>query len=122
MKPIVAVIDDNETACAWVKVALERAGYEVVTYTNSFGIQAFVRKSRPVALVLDVNMPALSGPVICNLLKDDPKTRSLAIILYSGMEVDDLRAAAKACRADAFVCKSQDATPLVMQLRSISPT
>ena len=121
MKPVVAVIDDNETVCLWVKAALEQAGYEVVTYTNSFGIQAFVRKSKPVALVLDVNMPALSGPVICNLLKDDPKTSSLAIILYSGMDVDSLRNAAKACRADAYVRKSEDAGPLVKQLRSLSP-
>ena len=116
----VAVVDDNSVARTWIRSVLSGAGFEVVEYARSFGIQAFIRQTRPSVLILDVNMPALSGNVICSLLKENADTREVLIILYSAAAADTLQELAASCKADGWLRKSNDPNELVSKVKSIS--
>ena len=118
MRPLVAIVDDNEVTCAWVSQALTEAGFDAIAYSSSFGIQAFIRKHKPELLLLDVQMPALSGKAICNLLKSDAKTSGLRIVLHSSMSQEELKLAVLECRADGYVEKSKDPQPMITKIRS----
>ncbi len=112
----VSVVDDSEVALEWVRQALPDDQFEVMTHNLSLGFQAFVRKSRPDILLLDLNMPALRGDVVCRMLKDNPHTRDVIVALYSSGTEDDLKTASKNCSADGYVVKSDSVTDFVKQV------
>lgn len=119
MKRRIVVVDDNDLTLQWMRKHLEDAGYEVGTYSASFGIQKFVSQFKPDVLILDVNMPALNGNVVCRLLKEKPATRGLHIFLHSSMPAADLAAASRQCGADGFVVKSDDPRHLLNTLDAV---
>lgn len=115
-KQRVSVVDDSEVALEWVRQALPADQFEVTTHNLSLGIQAFVRKSKPDILLLDLNMPALRGDVVCRMLKDNPHTRDVIVALYSSGTEEELRLASKNCNADGYVVKSDSVTDFVEQV------
>jgi CheY-like chemotaxis protein len=63
----IAMIDDSQVELKWLTRHLARFGYEVVTHDLSIGIQAFVAQQQPDIVLMDVNMPALSDPLIFHM-------------------------------------------------------
>jgi DNA-binding response OmpR family regulator len=113
----VAVVDDSAVALAWARETLERAGFEVATYNSSLGIQAFVRAQHPILVLLDVCMPALRGDAVCKMIKSNPATALVRVVLYSSLPEDELRQRAVDAGADAYIVKSADGTELVRSIR-----
>jgi len=58
---LVLVVDDDEDIRACVSLHLEAAGYRVETAKDGIDAIEAMRRSRPDALVLDVEMPRLDG-------------------------------------------------------------
>lgn len=114
--PKVVFVDDSIVALEWAKEALGEVGIDVVTYNASLGIQSFVRKTKPNVVLLDVNMPALNGDLVCRMLKDSVQTRNVVVVLYSSMPENELAALAAKAGADGYIVKSDDGARLAEQL------
>lgn len=112
----IVLVDDSVVALEWAREALGPFGYDIVTYNASLGIQAFVRKNQPQLVLLDVNMPALNGDLVCKMLKESPQTKEVLVALYSGMPEPDLKALAAKSGADGYIVKSNDVSYLAQQL------
>jgi CheY-like chemotaxis protein len=54
------------------------------------GIQAveFTRTQKPDAILMDIMMPKMDGLTACRLIKNDPATQSIPIIICTGMGVE----------------------------------
>lgn len=115
----IVLVDDSMVALEWAREALQPFGYDVVTYNASLGIQAFVRKTQPTLVMLDVNMPALNGDLVCKMLKESPQTRSTLVALYSSMPEPELEALAKKAGADGYIVKSNDVKYLATQIEKL---
>jgi len=59
-------------------------GFNIETATN--GIQALIkaRRSLPDILIIDVNMPEVDGIAVCARLRDDPRSKHIAMIVVTG--------------------------------------
>lgn len=112
----IVLVDDSLVALEWAREALAPLGFDVVTYNASLGIQAFVRKNQPRLVLLDVNMPALNGDLVCRMLKESPQTKDVLVALYSSMPEDELQQLAIKSGADGYIIKSNDANALSEQL------
>lgn len=117
--PRVVLVDDSIVALEWAKEALSSFGFDVVTYNASLGIQSFVRKTQPQAVLLDVNMPALNGDLVCRMLKDSVQTRDVVVALYSSMPEDELGELAVKAGADGYIVKTNDVAKLAEQLNAL---
>jgi len=115
----VMFVDDSEVALDWAKESLQPLGFEVITYNASLGIQSFVRRNLPDIILLDVNMPALRGDMVCSMLKKNPHTQGVIVALYSGMPADELKARADSVGADGYVVKVNDVKELVNQIKDL---
>lgn len=113
----ILLVDDSEVALEWAKEALEALGHEIVTYSSSLGIQMTVRKEAPDVVLLDVNMPALNGDLLCRMLKQNERTKDVSILLYSSIDEEELESKAASVGADGFVRKTQKVDELREQLR-----
>jgi two-component system, OmpR family, phosphate regulon response regulator PhoB len=84
---------------------LSQRGYDPVTATDGQEALEVIRARRPVAAVLDWVMPVLQGPKVCGLLKRDPETAAIPVILLTARASEDDIAAAFAEGADDYLTK-----------------
>lgn len=80
----VLVVDDEETIREVVRTALEAlAGWKVEATSNGAQAVELCSADPPDAVLLDVMMPMMDGPTTFARLQDDPRTRSVPVILLT---------------------------------------
>ncbi len=106
----ILVIDDDELLLLTTKAVLEAEGYEVETHCGAFGATGVIQRSPPDLLLLDVNMPGLSGlGLLDSLAGTHPPSEDMRILLHSSNDADSLRLAVRRTAADGYVCKGDPA-------------
>lgn len=65
------------------RTRLEVNGFEVVTAEDGEQALARFRERRPNLVLLDLKMPRMDGLQVCRILKADPSTRDVPIIVFS---------------------------------------
>lgn len=99
----ILIVDDDPRFLKTTRGLLENFGYDVIEHNTPFRTMEVVIGQRPNLVLLDVNMPGLSGDRLCSLLKASRKPP--AILLHSSNDEDSLRLAVTQCGADGYVCK-----------------
>ena len=109
----ILVVDDSAVQLRVIRAALEKAGFRVVEATN--GAEGLLRiAEQPFDLVVsDCHMPLMDGYQLCRLVKDDPATRDLPVILLTGEQNRLSRFWARTCGADLFLTKGHGLGDLV---------
>jgi CheY-like chemotaxis protein len=97
----VLVVDDSPLTLEVVRHLLEREGFEVLA-ADSPGSAAVALEWGPTIVVLDVNLPGISGVELCRRLK---RNGEVTVILFSELALRDLAELAARCGADAYVSK-----------------
>lgn len=105
----VLLVDDEPDFLVVMEKLLKREGYEVLEAINGKGALKKVREEKPDVLLLDVMMPDIEGWEVCRMLKKDPKTRDLPIIMLTVMaEEDSIKRSFEYAGADWHVSKPFD--------------
>ena len=81
----VLVVDDDQSAVAFVRGALEPQRFVVVGVNNGQAGLSEAKKERPDVIILDVYMPGQTGFYTLQDLKADPETKSIPIIMLTGV-------------------------------------
>ena len=86
----ILVVDDEIYIVHILDFSLGMEGYEVVTALDGEQGLEKARTERPDLIVLDIMMPKLDGYETCKILKGDPATRDIPVILLSakGRNID----------------------------------
>ena len=105
MKKKVLVIDDEEMHLYTAKGLLEGQGVEVVTHQGGFGATNRIIEVRPDLVLVDVNMPALSGGSLATLIEPICRELGVPVYFYSSNDEASLRELAAAHRVQGYVCK-----------------
>jgi CheY-like chemotaxis protein len=84
--PTVVIADDSPTLRRIVTSVLSKEGFEVVSAEDGVSAVQQVFATMPDAVVLDVQMPRVSGYVAARLLKDDWQTADIPIILLTSLD------------------------------------
>ncbi len=80
------IVDDSPTIVFALKKMLESAGYKTLQAFTAEEGQALARSARPDILFLDIVLPGMNGFTALRLLRRDPLTRSIPIIMMSSNE------------------------------------
>lgn len=81
--PMILNVDDDEIKRYTITRTLQKAGFEVQEATSGKDALHLARSLKPDLIVLDVNLPDISGIEVCRQLRDDPVTASTAILHLS---------------------------------------
>jgi twitching motility two-component system response regulator PilG len=111
--PTVVIADDSPTLRRIVGAVLEREGFSVIACED--GVQAVqaVFRHQPDAVVLDVQMPRLSGYVAIRVLKDDWQTADIPTLLLTSLDAASDRYWGRLVGAERFLTKDFEAPDLV---------
>jgi CheY-like chemotaxis protein len=101
----VLIVDDDRSHLETTRELLEDEGYEVLTQSSPFGATERIMVSRPDVVLLDVNMPALSGEVLLPILRGREQTRDTRVVFLSSNDEETLRTATRRLGAAGWVCK-----------------
>ena len=108
----ILVIDDDRAHLETTRDLLEEEGYDVITQAGPFGATERIMVTRPDLVLLDVNMPALSGEMLLQVVKGREQTREARVVLHSSNDEEALRGAARRLGAAGWICKG-DPTALL---------
>jgi signal transduction histidine kinase len=113
------VVDDDPRIRPFLCAALETAGF-AVTATASGEEALRLAGARPDLIVLDVELPDLSGREVCRRLKAAPDTATVPILMLSGVFVDPAdRSQALEDGSDAYLTKPVTVRELVATARAL---
>ncbi|HND64912.1 MAG TPA: response regulator [Elusimicrobiota bacterium] len=90
----VLVADDSAVLLKVARLVFEKAGHRVESASDGQMALDRARTFRPDLIVLDAEMPVLSGLEACRALKADPLTAAAPVHIYTGHDVDGPAAAA----------------------------
>lgn len=79
----ILVVDDDRALLLIMQLTLERAGFRVVTAENGDTALKLAQTQPFDLIILDDMMPGMSGGQTCRLLKSDPRTQNIPVMLYS---------------------------------------
>ena len=101
---LILVADDDPNLRKILCLFLRNAGYETVEATNGREALTLTRSQRPDAVLMDVMMPLIDGFTVCKLVKDDPETRRIPVVICTAKNrKEDLIAAIKAGAEDYII-------------------
>jgi DNA-binding response OmpR family regulator len=115
----VLVADDDADIRDLVAFKLEQAGLEVVTVSDGQSAVETARERRPDLAVLDVSMPGLSGIDVCRMLRAEPTTAGMLIIMLTArVQEQDVEGGFRA-GADDYVTKPFSPRELVSRIQAL---
>jgi len=128
----VLVVEDDPDHLALIRRALRTSGVRLAVDTVCDGLEAldFLWCEGPYAgrpahvmpwlVLLDINLPSLSGLEVLRRLREEPRTRRLPVVLFSSSREYSDRAAGYDLGANSYVCKPADYRKLVALVRQVS--
>lgn len=104
----IVVVDDNRSSCDLLGRLLRSVGHVVVCiYEGQAAVQA-IRRFEPDILILDVNLPDMSGLEVLTQLRAEPDWHALPVVMLSGVMDVSVQAMALARGASDYIVKGWD--------------
>ena len=116
VKKTVMVVDDDPAILDVCRIVLEDEGFKVKTYQSAKHLYK-LNNDRPDLILLDILLAGEDGREICSLLKKNPKTKSIPVILFSAHIQEKIGERKGADQADYFIPKPFDVNELVSIVR-----
>jgi DNA-binding response OmpR family regulator len=115
--PRLLVVDDDESVCQFVTAAL--AGAAVVTTALDSDTALHLLGSQEFdGVLVDNGLPDLTGVEFIRLVRSDPKTLTMPLVLFTGTSSPDVEREARNAGADDFLAKPVE--PVILEERVLS--
>jgi CheY-like chemotaxis protein len=115
----VLVIDDQEDERAIQSAMLGHLGYRVREASDGEAGVELADRSPPDLILLDVAMPRMDGFQVCRILRSNPRTRSIPILIYTASVISDLEGIAYEAGADGLLAKPVDPRAVVAAVQRL---
>jgi two-component system phosphate regulon response regulator PhoB len=115
----ILIVEDEADLQQVLAYNLRQAGHEVLTAASGEAALALVRQRPPDLIVLDLMLPGMTGIEVCRLVKSDPLTRHVAVLILTarGAEID--RVVGFELGADDYVVKPFSVRELALRIQAI---
>jgi DNA-binding response OmpR family regulator len=116
---VVLVADDDADIRDLLAFKLEQAGLDVVAVEDGQAALRQARERHPTLAVLDVSMPGLSGIDVCRMLRADPGTADMLIIMLTARVQEQDVEGGFSAGADDYVTKPFSPRELVSRIQAL---
>jgi two-component system phosphate regulon response regulator PhoB len=114
----ILVVEDDENIQQLVGYNLAKAGFHVVYADNGEQALSQIKREKPELIVLDLMLPGLSGFEVCKLVRKDPKTKSLPIVMLTAKSEENDMAAGLDLGADDYITKPFSPKILISRIKA----
>lgn len=82
----IAIIDDEKGILLSLSIFLEMEGHVPITFSSPYEALEKIPDKNLDLIILDMRMPEMNGEQVAQILKKDPKTKNIPLILFSAHE------------------------------------
>ena len=104
-KAHVLIIEDDASVCELLFSSLTKSGYRVSATHNGETALTVIEDDPPDLVVLDLNLPGMSGLDVCRLMRQDPWLSKIPVLMLTGKSEEDDIVAGLEVGADDYVTK-----------------
>jgi CheY-like chemotaxis protein len=115
VRPKILVVDDEPFNLEIMQEILEE-DYEVTYARSGQECMDTVLNVMPDVVLLDVNMPGMSGYEVCQQLKENPRTTNIPVTFVSALDTLAERLAGYEVGGDDYICKPFEASELLSKV------
>ncbi len=116
----ILVVDDVLSNVKLLKAKLTAEYYTVITACDGQEAIDLVIKEQPDIILLDVMMPKLDGFQVCKVLKNDPLTTHIPIVMVTALHDTERRVQGINSGADDFLTKPIKETAMYARIKSLT--
>jgi diguanylate cyclase (GGDEF)-like protein len=117
-KPLVLLVDDSVDVHRLLQARLRNEQIRLVTCTKGADAIAYATSRHFSAILLDIQMPDMDGFEVLRILKENPATGTVPVIIISGLSSSEDKVVAFDLGAADFVTKPFDLAELRARLRA----
>jgi len=119
MKPKILVVDDEPDALEVLGFKLKEAGYTPIFAKDGARAITTARDERPALIVLDLMLPEVDGLEVCKILRRDPATAMIPILMLTAKASEMDRVLGLELGADDYVTKPFSPRELVLRIKKL---
>ena len=119
MKPKILVVDDEPDAVELIQFNLKANGCDVITAADGEEALEKARSVLPNLIVLDIMLPEVDGMEVCKILRRDPRTSGIPIIMLTAKAAEIDRVLGLELGADDYVTKPFSPRELVLRVKRL---
>lgn len=87
----ILTVDDEPDVLELIRFHLARAGHEIVQAANGRQAIELIEQEHPDLILLDLMLPDIDGFGVCEILRRNPETASLPILIVSAWGTPDAK-------------------------------
>ena len=115
----ILAVDDEEDILELLEYNLVKNGYRVTCVTTGEAALEAARAHVPDVLLLDLMLPGLDGLEVCKILKNDPKTSHIPVVMLTAKGEDADVVTGLEIGADDYVTKPFSPRVLLARIRAV---
>lgn len=115
----ILIVDDEPFILELLDAILSNRGYKTLTANNGFEALEILKTEHLDLIVLDGMMPRITGFELCRILKEDPKYRSVPIIILTALSQKERRLEGIEAGADDYIIKPFDNREFEARIKSL---
>jgi putative two-component system response regulator len=115
----VLIVDDEEANIKLITQWLCPLGYDIELAVNGKEAVQMARTCRPDLILLDITMPVMDGYAACGILKADPETKNIPIIMLTALHDRESKIKALSVSVNDFLSKPIDRIELTIRVKNL---
>lgn len=115
----ILIVDDQPDNRDMLAALLATEGYQTVQAASGMEAMDQIAKETPQLILLDVSMPDMDGYAVASLLKADPKTSGIPIIMVTAHAGRGARVVGLHTGVEDYMTKPVDAPELLLKVRNL---
>ncbi|MBI3192601.1 MAG: response regulator transcription factor [Pedosphaera parvula] len=119
MKPVILVVDDEPDAVELIEFNLKAAGYGIITAADGMEALKKAKAALPSLIILDLMLPEVDGLEVCKILRRDPNTSSIPVVMLTAKAAELDRVLGLELGADDYLTKPFSPRELVLRVKNL---
>ena len=116
---MILIVDDQRDNRDMLEAMLQQEGYRTTQASGGMEAMDLIAVEAPQLILLDVSMPDMDGYAVASLLKADPKTAGIPIIMVTAHTGRGARVVGLHTGAEDYLTKPVDAPELLLKVRNL---
>ena len=115
----ILIVEDERDIADLLRYNLQESGFETDYVRNGAdALQRAVEKT-PDLILLDLMLPEVDGMIVCRLLKNDPRTKNIPVVMVTAKDKEKDRVAGLELGADDYITKPFSPREVVLRVSAV---
>ncbi|MBK6008699.1 response regulator [Ramlibacter ginsenosidimutans] len=115
----ILIVEDSQIDRSRLEKVLAASGFQVSLAENGEQALAAVKRARPDAILMDVNMPGMDGFAATRALRGDAETKDIPVVLVTAKDQKADKAWGQMLGAKGYITKPYTDEQILSQVRAL---